>query len=565
MKQTNIRGTGDNSQKACIWDKFTNQYNLSKTLRFELRPVGKTKENIKNKVNLAGLNLIREDEARAKDYKKIKKIIDDYHKEFIEKALGQVEFKQEVLKNFYETYEKIKKSKRDKNDKRAKDLGEELAKKQKNFRAQVRKQIKSVDGFEDLFSENLIKKRLIEWIENKNYDDLEEKKELIRKFENWTTYFKGFHENRKNVYSEEEIPTSIIYRIIHDNLPKFLDNLSKFQELKFKKGLDFGNIEKELKEQLAGKRLEEIFSLGYFNSCLNQSGIDNFNVILGGIAEKNSKEKIKGVNEYVNQFSQKKGDKKIRSLKMAPLFKQILSDRESASFVLDKFEDDKDLIDSINIFYKTLNNNEKGDNSFKKIKTLLENLKNFSLEKIYVKNDRSMTDISQFLYGDYNFIAQALEHYCREEIHPPKKTEKPTKTEDKLIDDWVKNTVYFSIYDLENALKKYNEYRNEENKSICDYFRRFENKECNVLKDVGLKYDDAKSILERDYEDGKKDLVKKSSDSQKIKAFLDSILGLFQFIRPLYISSKQNTSGKNKTADVFDKDGDFYLVFDEVF
>ena len=73
MKQTNIRATGDNSQKACIWDKLTNQYNLSKTLRFELRPVGKTKENIKNKVNLAGLNLIREDEARAKDYKKIKK------------------------------------------------------------------------------------------------------------------------------------------------------------------------------------------------------------------------------------------------------------------------------------------------------------------------------------------------------------------------------------------------------------------------------------------------------------------------------------------------------------
>ena len=54
--------------------QFIGIYPVSKTLRFELRPVGKTVEWIeKNKV-------LESDEQKAEDYPIVKSLIDDYHK-----------------------------------------------------------------------------------------------------------------------------------------------------------------------------------------------------------------------------------------------------------------------------------------------------------------------------------------------------------------------------------------------------------------------------------------------------------------------------------------------------
>ena len=57
--------------------QFTNLYTLSKTLRFELIPIGKTLEYVQQN------GLLTQDEQRADSYKKVKKIIDEYHKAFI--------------------------------------------------------------------------------------------------------------------------------------------------------------------------------------------------------------------------------------------------------------------------------------------------------------------------------------------------------------------------------------------------------------------------------------------------------------------------------------------------
>ena len=62
-------------------DRFTNLYPLSKTLRFELKPIGNTEEFIiKN-------GILNQDQHRADSYKEVKKIIDDYHRSFIESSL----------------------------------------------------------------------------------------------------------------------------------------------------------------------------------------------------------------------------------------------------------------------------------------------------------------------------------------------------------------------------------------------------------------------------------------------------------------------------------------------
>ncbi len=75
---------------------FTGKYQLSKTLRFELKPVGKTLEHIQAK------GLISEDEQRADSYQKMKKTIDGFHKYFIELAMSTVKLTK--LEAFHELF-----------------------------------------------------------------------------------------------------------------------------------------------------------------------------------------------------------------------------------------------------------------------------------------------------------------------------------------------------------------------------------------------------------------------------------------------------------------------------
>ena len=63
---------------------FSGLYPLSKTLRFELKPIGDTLKNIK------ASGILEEDHQRRKDYEIVKKVIDDLHREFIHSTLAQV-------------------------------------------------------------------------------------------------------------------------------------------------------------------------------------------------------------------------------------------------------------------------------------------------------------------------------------------------------------------------------------------------------------------------------------------------------------------------------------------
>lgn len=64
-----------------IYNQFTNKYGVSKTLRFELIPQGETLKNMEAN------GILSEDEHRAESYLKVKKMIDEYHKFFIDDVL----------------------------------------------------------------------------------------------------------------------------------------------------------------------------------------------------------------------------------------------------------------------------------------------------------------------------------------------------------------------------------------------------------------------------------------------------------------------------------------------
>ena len=85
-------------------DRFTNLYPVSKTLRFELIPDKRTKAILEK------TDLISQDEHRAESYKLVKKIIDRYHKAFIESVLGSFKLPNDDVNLLHELYSKSQKS-----------------------------------------------------------------------------------------------------------------------------------------------------------------------------------------------------------------------------------------------------------------------------------------------------------------------------------------------------------------------------------------------------------------------------------------------------------------------
>lgn len=153
-----------------MFQHFTNQYQLSKTLRFELRPVGKTLENIEKK------GLLIQDEERAEDYKKVKDIIDRYHKDFISESLRGLTL------GGVEPYEALYfKAKKDaKEQKEFDDL-------RSSMRKEISKQFTKHPRWSTLFAKELIK---VELLNSPAIQDDGDKK-AVESFKDFTTYFGG--------------------------------------------------------------------------------------------------------------------------------------------------------------------------------------------------------------------------------------------------------------------------------------------------------------------------------------------------------------------------------------
>lgn len=103
-----------------IFDDMTNLYSLSKTLRFELKPVGRTLEHMKAN------GIITRDEQRDKDYDIIKPLFDKLHDEFIQASLGLSTIDWSNFQVFYTEFRKKMKDKSSLSDKDIKSLNSEL-------------------------------------------------------------------------------------------------------------------------------------------------------------------------------------------------------------------------------------------------------------------------------------------------------------------------------------------------------------------------------------------------------------------------------------------------------
>lgn len=522
-------------------EKFTNLYQVSKTLRFELIPIGKTKENIEQK------GILERDNNRAISYKTIKKVIDEYHKEFIEQKLNAFKFKMieydgehidplDIFNSLYHsTGQNRKKS---------------IVRVQDALRKQISEHFTNSHEYKKLFGKELITEDLVQFVttpmfekylktkkgnENLNDDEIHKIKDNIvqeiSNFKGFTTYFSGFFENRKNMYVADDKATSIANRLIMENLPKFIDNMDVFEEISASDvSLHFDTLYKEMEEYLNVNSIEELFQLDYFSDVLTQKQIDVYNAIIGGKTLEDGT-KIKGLNEYVNLYNQQQKERSNRLPKLKSLFKQILSERNAISWLPEEFANDNEMLDCIEQCYQNLKENVfEGANS---LKDLLRGIGEFDTEHIYLPDDLQLTNILQKQYENWGVIKTAFKEFIMNEN--PKKRNETIEKYMIRIEKLLKSNECFSLAQINLLIRNY---IGEEFTPIETYFANMgaENTENGQKPNIFIRIDkahtDALTLLTTPYPTDK-NLSQDKENVEKIKTLLDAIKELQHFVKPL--------------------------------
>lgn len=462
--------------------ELTGLYSLTKTIGVELKPVGKTQELIEAK------KLIEQDDQRAEDYKIVKDIIDRYHKDFIDKCLNCVKIKKDDLEKYVSLAEN---SNRD---------AEDFDNIKTKMRNQITEAFRKNSLFTNLFKKNLIKEYLPAFVS-------EEEKSVVNKFSKFTTYFDAFNDNRKNLYSGDAKSGTIAYRLIHENLPVFLDNIASFNAISGT-GVNecFLGIETEFTDTLKGKRLTEFFQIDFFNNTLTQKKIDNYNYIVGA------------VNKAVNLYKQQ--HKTVRVPLLKPLYKMILSDRIAPSWLPECFKSDNDMLTAIKAAYESLRDVLVGDNA-DSLRNLLLDIDNFDLEHIYIAKDSGLTSISQQIFGYYDTYTLAIKDQLQRE-NP--------NLYDERIDKLYKKEGSFSIAYLNRLVDT------KEHITINEYYRLLGSycREKGKRKDDFFKQiDGAYCAISHLFWGKHGEIAQSDSDIELIQKLFDAYKGLQRFIKPL--------------------------------
>lgn len=422
---------------------------------------------------------------------------------------------------------------------------------QSNLRKQIANAFKEDSKFKGIDKEDLIKKELLDFVTT------DEDRALVTEFKNFTTYFKGFHENRMNMYSDEAKASAIAYRLIHENLPKFIDNIHSFQKIANSPIADkLATIYNQYAKEgyMNANNLSEMFDLKYYNMVLTQAQIEIYNAVIGGKTEKDGS-KTQGLNEYINLYNQQQKNKEDRLPKLKILFKQILSDREQVSWLQEEFSTDQQMLSSINDFYQSLviadttqNRSVTEESTLGRIKLLLQSIADYDLNKIYL-DSKQLSHISQQMFGDWNMIQRAIE----QEYDSNQLNSKNRKKDEKRKEKYIKSLKSVSIGFLNQSLS-FLEFGS--NKTIESYIASLSTKKkegdegsINLLDQIVTSYEAIKSILTEEWPE-EKNIAQEKEQVALIKTFLDSIKELQHFIKPLL-----------GNGDEPDKDDRFYGEF----
>jgi len=394
-----------------IFKDFTHLYELQKTLRFELIPVGRTKELLEKN------HVFEKDEKIAENYKDVKKYFDRLHKEFIKDAFSHTNLPENLLEGYEQKYfsHKLNPSRASRIDlekiakrfktillesfnteadqwknRYLKNIEQTLKNKnEKQQKKELEKKLKKIkEGTKGI--ELFFKVEVFDFLKYKYPEAQINGKSIFDPFNKFGCYFKKFHETRINFYKDDGTSTAIPTRIINDNLSIFLENKKIFES----------KYSKKHKSVFAKNELR-IFVLFYFNNCFSQKQIDGYN------------NTIALINSNVNQLRQNNPEVSKKDLPFFKrLFKQILSQPSKQEIEQDSFIEifqDEDVFPTMQKF---INENKicipKAKSIFKKfISSQKVKSDEYNISQIYVAK-RFINTISNKWFSNWNTIRNLL-------------------------------------------------------------------------------------------------------------------------------------------------------------
>jgi hypothetical protein len=533
-----------------IFDSFTRKYALSKTLRFELKPIWNTPEMLKEN------HIFEIDGIRHKKYEETKPWFDRLHREFIKDSLFEFKFKD--LKPYHKAFNEWQK------DKKSKVTKEALTKEESKLRDEIVERFNgTAKRWAEKYSELELKKNDIGVLfEASIFKVLEEryknepgtmvtvengkKINIFDDWDGWTGYFKKYFETRKNFYKADDTSTALAYRIVNQNLRRFIQNIQLFKQAKNK--IDIVKIEKRLDISC-----NKVFSLENYNDYLLQDGIDSYNRVIGGYVGEND-EKIPGINQVINEYRQKNNGDKIRFLAM--LDKQIHSEQEK---FLDVIENDKEFVKRLKSFADAT---DKKLNIFKKlIDDFASNSSKYNLSKIYISAEAFNRNANRW-FSDYGSFERALLDTAREykgaysaldekTIH---EKEGQVKYPDFLICAHIKTTLDKISSEIFKD-KYYDEIHDFKKLSLFEQFLKIIQYE--IGQQFSRKDTEGETVGYKKYRDIVREIINSDSSIEKnekvaIKNFADSVLSIYQIAKYFAVEKKR------RWLDYFELDDRFY-------
>lgn len=505
------------------------RYKLSKTVRFELKPVGRTMQTFKEK-------FLGKDQKRADAYPKVKEVIDGFHKDLLEDALSGLQaLDWKSLAAAYAVYDKTDKGKEAKGA---------LGKIQDEYRKKIVEGLKK-DGRYGLLTEATPKK-LFKSLQEKAKTSGESLPDELNTFMGFACYFVGYQENRKSIYSDLPQATAAANRAINENFPRFLRDVAIVAYVAERYPEIISDAEKELSPILNGRRLASLLDVQSYGSCLSQSGIESFNNVLGGYVTEKS-EKIRGLNEFINLYRQQHEDagEDCRLAPLQPLYKQILSDRESVSAIPRMFESDSEVLSALNIFlFHYLKSFEVDGKPVDVVGEMERLVQTVSLRDGIWIDAAELAFISKECFdGGWS----VLKNFVEEDAERRFAGESTEKKRRAAIEKWIKRSAYelsefrgFKVDDVDGS----------EGKDISELWR---GDKCKAVFRMAREAVCAvKPILEA-VDAGDLKLRERKEDVGKIKSALDAVMDVLHFVKPLH------------AGEGIERDESFYGRFDVLY
>lgn len=417
-----------NTETKFNYERFTNLFPVTKSLKFKLVPSPITKGWMERD----GVQMNEEQFNREVDC--VHNAITKWHKMYIESVLPVIEPDRCI--DAITTYQETKKYINQK--------GEELQENEKESKVYDTMILELCSEISDqiIQPDFASGKKMIDMIlATESIDLTEEEKIALQNAYKCASAYDQFCKQRSFIYDGSGKHGTIARRFVED----IVDCINNDNIIT--------SYPKDLIDEIILSKIDDYTILDYITiERFDQKSIDTYNTAISGIAKEDGT-KIQGINEIVNSYNQShKKDKTFKPLPMLVKLKKIpLVESISASFSMDPLENDQDCINltinTVDMVRDMINTS----NPVELFYSYLMDIPVSELKGIRIKKG-SIWSISYRAFKNYNLIMECLSRKYDAEIGNPKNKPESYK---KKKDKWFNQQDNFDLTFISEALKVY--------------------------------------------------------------------------------------------------------------